>query len=99
MKNYDWLLKRYQKTNAFEKAKELSKLADELDTPLAQIALAWCLKNSNVSTVITGASTVDQLHQNLASLEVVEKLDSKTMQRIEQILANKPQAPIDWRER
>jgi voltage-dependent potassium channel beta subunit len=98
MKNYEWLIKRYEKTNAFEKVKELAKIADELATPMAQIALAWCLKNPNVSTVITGASNVDQLHQNLASLEVVDKLDDKIMQRIETILDNKPSGIVDWRE-
>jgi len=99
LENYDWLFKRYEKTNAFEKAKELSKIANELNTPLAQIALAWCLKNPNVSTVITGASNVKQVNQNLASLEVVNKLDVDVLQKIENILENKPSELIDWRDR
>lgn len=99
MKNYDWLFKRYEKTNAFEKARELTKVADELGVPLAQVALAWCLKNPNVSTVITGASNVNQLYQNLASLEVVDKLTGDILDRIEKILDNKPPEIFDWRER
>jgi len=99
MENYDWLFKRYEKTNAFEKAKELTKIANELEIPLAQIALAWCLKNPHVSTVITGASSVKQVEQNLASLEVVDLLDEDVMQKIETILDNKPVIDIDWRER
>ncbi len=99
MKNYDWLFKRYEKTNAFEKAKALTKIANELGIPLAQIALAWCLKNPNVSTVITGASNIKQLHQNLASLEVIEKLSEDIVDRIEVILDNKPTDILDWRER
>ncbi len=98
MKNYDWLFKRYEKSNAFEKAKSLTKIADELEVPLAQVALAWCLKNPNVSTVITGASNEKQLHQNLVSLKVVTKLTSDIMERIEIILDNKPSEIIDWRE-
>jgi voltage-dependent potassium channel beta subunit len=99
MKNYDWLFKRYEKTNAFEKAKELTKIADELEVPLAQVALAWCLKNPNVSTVITGASNVNQLYQNLASLDAVEKLSDDVLERIEVVLDNKPTEEMDWRDR
>ena len=99
MKDYDWLFKRYESSDAFKKARELTKIADELNTPLAQIALAWCLKNQNVSTVITGASSVKQVQQNLASLEVINKLNDEVMLKIDTILDNKPVLDIDWRER
>ena len=54
------------------------------------LALAWCLKNPRVSTVIMGASRVEQLTDNLHALEVVPKLTAEVMARIEQILNNKP---------
>ncbi len=77
-----------------EKTRRLSKFAnDDLNTTLPRLALAWCLKNKNVSTVITGASKVEQLKDNLLSLEVVEKLDESALLAIENILQNKPVQP------
>ena len=57
---------------------------------MAQLALGWCLKNPNVSTVITGASRPEQVNENMNALEVVPKLTSSVMERIEGILGNKP---------
>ncbi|HEX8514680.1 MAG TPA: aldo/keto reductase [Bacteroidia bacterium] len=76
-----------------EKVRILTALAGDLGTTLPRMALAWCLKNPNVSTVITGASKTAQLKDNLNSLEVVEKLDDEVMRKIEDILQNKPLAP------
>ncbi|MCW3070973.1 MAG: aldo/keto reductase [Bacteroidetes bacterium] len=73
-----------------EKVKKLDAFAKELGTTLPRMALAWCLKNNNVSTVITGASKVEQLKDNLHALEVVEKLTEDVMLNIETILQNKP---------
>ena len=56
-------------------------------------AIAWCLKNPRVSTVILGASHVKQLDENLAALNVVESLNKEVMDRIETILDNKPKLP------
>ena len=67
-------------------------LADERGCSIAQLALAWCLKNHNVSTVITGASRPDQIRENLGSLEVVAQLTPDFMERIEEILENKPKS-------
>jgi aryl-alcohol dehydrogenase-like predicted oxidoreductase len=52
--------------------------------------LAWCLKNPNVSTVITGASRPEQVTENMEAIEVVSKLNSDAMGRIDVILGNKP---------
>lgn len=64
---------------------ELGKLAKELGCTNAQLALAWCLKNPNVSTVITGASRLSQLQENLKAREVLVKLDAEAMVRIDKI--------------
>ena len=76
-----------------EKAKQLTAFAGDLNTNLPRLALAWCLKNKNVSTVITGASKVEQLKDNLQAMEVVEKLNDEIMLKIETILNNKPKHP------
>ena len=62
-----------------------------LGTSLAKLALAWCLKNPNVSTVITGASRVEQVEENMGAVEVVPQLTEDVMQKIEKILDNRPE--------
>jgi hypothetical protein len=64
--------------------------AEDLGLPLVNLALCWCLKNQNVSTLILGASKVDQLKQNLDSINHMERLEDSAMERIETILNNKP---------
>ncbi len=59
-------------------------------TNLPRLALAWCLKNPHVSTVITGASRVEQLHDNLEAVEVVGHLTPEVLERIEGLLGNAP---------
>lgn len=70
--------------------KSLQPISDDIGCTMAQLALAWCLKNSNVSTVITGASRVEQLCQNLESLKVVDQLTDEVMDRLDVLLGNKP---------
>ena len=91
---YKWLLDRYKAMEWKGRAKKLLKLADNLGISMAQMAIAWVLKNPNVSTVITGASKVEQLRQNMKSLDVVEKLDKTIMDEIETVLDNKPE-PVE----
>ena len=65
-----------------------------------QLALAWCLKNEDVSTVILGATKVEQIQDNCKALQIVEKITPDVMKEIEDILANKPApAPTFGRER
>ncbi|KAJ3093868.1 hypothetical protein HDU97_008895 [Phlyctochytrium planicorne] len=72
------------------KVKALEPIAKKLDCTLAQLALAWCVKNPNVSTVITGATKVSQVHENVKALNVVPKLTPAIMEEIEKVLSNKP---------
>jgi voltage-dependent potassium channel beta subunit len=62
---------------------QLEPIANELGCTLAQLAIAWAAKNPRVSTVITGASQVAQLHANLGALAVVDRLTPEVLQRIE----------------
>ena len=90
LKDYEWLLPRFTNAEKIGKVKELVAIAQELGCSSAQLAIAWCLKNPNVSTVITGASRVSQVDENMKSLDLVEKLTAEVMEKIENILQNKP---------
>jgi aryl-alcohol dehydrogenase-like predicted oxidoreductase len=61
-------------------------VATEVGIPLAQLAIAWCLKNPNVSTVITGASRVEQVHENMKALAVVDRLTPAVMASLDAAL-------------
>lgn len=69
-----------------DKTKKLSELAKDLECSLAQLAIAWCLKNPNVSSVITGATKIEQLTDNLGALDVKGKLTPDIMKKIDNIV-------------
>jgi aryl-alcohol dehydrogenase-like predicted oxidoreductase len=91
LQGYEWLREHVITPHNIEKVKQLQPIAEDLDCTMAQLALAWCLKNPNVSTVITGASRPAQVNENMKAPQVVQKLDSTIMERIEKVLGNKPQ--------
>ena len=72
------------------KVDALAKVAEGLGATVGQLALAWTLKNPNVSTTILGASRPEQLAENLKAADFVDKLDDGVMKTIEGILKNKP---------
>ena len=84
---YEWLRDSVTDPARNEKVRRLGAVADDLGCSLAQLALAWCLRNPHVSTVITGASRVEQVHENLAALDVLDRLDDATMARIDEVMA------------
>lgn len=91
----DWLKERtLGDENKLEKTSQLYVLANALGTSLPKLAIAWCIKNKNVSTAILGASRLEQLKENLGALEVLPLLTTEVMERIEQILQNKPVQPM-----
>jgi len=93
---YEWLREKFESAEGREmiaKARELEPVAEELGCELAQLAIAWCVTNPNVSTVILGASRVEQLEENLDALEVVDQLTPDVLERIEVVLANAPEGP------
>ncbi len=87
---YGWLREHVITPQNVEKVKRLEPIAKDVGCTLAQLAIAWCLKNPNVSTVLTGASRPEQVSENIKAVEVVPKLDSEVMERIEGVLENKP---------
>jgi voltage-dependent potassium channel beta subunit len=90
LEGYEWLKKDITEEK-IAKVKQLKTVADELGASLAQLGLAWCLKNPNVSTVITGASRASQVGENMKALDVAAKLSDDVMAKIEEILGNKPE--------
>ena len=93
LENYKFIKDQFESDDyvqRHQKVKELHQLAEDLGLPLVNLALCWCLKNQNVSTLILGASKVEQLKQNLDSINHMERLDDSAMERIETILNNKP---------
>ena len=101
MDDYDWLRKRLLETESgrkkLEKVENLAPIAEDLGISMPQMALAWCLKNQNVSTVITGASRPEQVEENMKAIDAVDKLDDEVMERIEEVLDNKPKPEEDFR--
>jgi len=83
-----------------EKVKKLTTIAEKLGGNATQLALAWCAANPNVSTVILGATKVEQIEDNMKALKLIPKLTPELMEEIEKILDNKPAKPAAFgRER
>jgi voltage-dependent potassium channel beta subunit len=97
---YEWLRKKLESPEGqakLDKVRKLSGVARELGIPMAGLALAWCLKNPHVSTVITGASKPEQVSENMKALDYVAQLGDDVMAAIEDILQNRPEPEADFR--
>ncbi len=81
---YEWLKAMLTDEDRNAKVKRLAAIAEELDCTLSQLSLAWCARNPNVSTVITGASRVEQVEENMGALAVLPKLTDDVMARIKE---------------
>ncbi len=90
LENTDWLRDRILTDDNLEKTRQLTTLAKEVGIQMNELAIAWCLKNTNVSTVILGATKEAHLTGNLKAIEAVAMLDDEVMQNIEDILQNQP---------
>ncbi len=90
----EWLKERSLTVERLEKVRLLNALAKEIGTSLPKLAIAWCVKNPNVSTVILGASKVHHLEETLTSLNDLPKLTQDIITKIEEILGNKPTPPM-----
>ena len=81
VKGYEWLSEEMKNTD-FKKIKEVGKIAKSLNITQSQLAIIWCLNNKNVSSVILGASNIEQLKENLESINIYENIDSKIIDNI-----------------
>ncbi len=100
LRGYEWLKKRYQGPGTEDKAdkvRKLCRLAGDVGVTLPELAIAWCLRSPQVSTVITGASRPEQVVENMKALAAVPLLTPDVLERIEAILGNKPQPEPDFR--
>jgi len=100
LEGYEWLREGFENEKAkqwIEKVKRLAPIAENLGITLAQLAIAWCLKNPNVSTVITGASKPEQVSENMKAIDYLDRLSPDVMEQIESVLDNKPESVSDYR--
>ncbi|XP_042448592.1 probable voltage-gated potassium channel subunit beta [Zingiber officinale] len=95
--NYKNLASRSLIDDVLAKVKGLKLIADELEVPLSQLAIAWCASNPNVSTVITGATKESQILENLKALEVLPLLTPDVLEKIEAVVQSKPKRQESYR--
>ena len=89
VKGYEWLKEQFESeesTQKIGKVKELQPIAERLEISLTQLALGYCLKNPNVSTIILGASKKEQLKENLDTLSIIDKITDSTIKDINKVL-------------
>ncbi|XP_048203178.1 voltage-gated potassium channel subunit beta-1 isoform X1 [Perognathus longimembris pacificus] len=100
LKCYQWLKERIVSEEGRKqqnKLKDLSPIAERLGCTLPQLAVAWCLRNEGVSSVLLGSSTPEQLIENLGAIQVLPKMTSHVVTEIDNILRNKPYSKKDYR--
>jgi voltage-dependent potassium channel beta subunit len=93
---YEWMreiVESEEGQRRIAKVRQLTEIADGLGTTTTRLALAWCLKNPRVSTVILGASRVEQIHDNLQALDLLPQMTDDVMAAIEVVLDNKKEPP------
>ena len=95
LEGYDWLRDDLTNKEKLARVQALEPIAGELGCSLSQLAIAWCLKNPYISTVITGASRVEQVHENMKAGEVAPRLTADVMERIEAIFYGKQEEDED----
>jgi voltage-dependent potassium channel beta subunit len=83
---YEWLREMVTDPDRNAKVPRLAAVSDRLGCSLAQLAIAWCAANPHVSTVITGASTVTQVHENMGALDVIPKLTPEVLAEIDELV-------------
>jgi len=92
LEGMEWLKERWMREEHLQKVKALSETAKSLGVSMASLAIAWCIKNPNVSTAILGASREEQLRDNLSAIDTLKKLSPEVIEEIEAIMKNKPTA-------
>ncbi len=94
MDGMEWLKDKSLVEENLEKVRKLTVFAKEIGTTMPKLAIAWCLKNENVSTAILGASKVNQLEETLTAIDDVQLLTTEVMEKIGEILDNEPFSPM-----
>lgn len=94
LEGFEWLKDNWMLEDRLKKVKKLGDVAASLGVSTSALSIAWCLKNPNVSTVILGATKINQLKENLKALEVLPLMTEEVMARIEKIMMTKPAHPM-----
>jgi voltage-dependent potassium channel beta subunit len=89
LKNYDWLKEHLTDEENLAKVRALEPIAKDLNCTMAQLSIAWILKNPNVSTVIMGASRMEQIRENMQAAQVVTRITPDILERIDKVFGNK----------
>ncbi|XP_037533342.1 voltage-gated potassium channel subunit beta-1a [Nematolebias whitei] len=100
LKSYQWLKEKIVSEDGRKqqaKLKELNHIAEKLGCTLPQLAVAWCLRNEGVSSVLLGTSNPNQLTENLGAIQVLPKMTSHVVSDIDHILGNRPYSKKDYR--
>ncbi|KAJ0871721.1 putative NADP-dependent oxidoreductase domain-containing protein [Helianthus annuus] len=97
LENYKNLASRSLVDDVLKKVRKLQPIADELDVPMSQLAIAWCAANPNVSSVITGATKEHQIQENMKAINVIPKLTPDVMEKIDAVVQSKPKKPDSYR--
>ncbi|XP_028319915.1 voltage-gated potassium channel subunit beta-1a isoform X2 [Gouania willdenowi] len=100
MKSYQWLKEKIVSEDGRKqqaKLKELQHIAEKLGCTLPQLAVAWCLRNEGVSSVLLGTSNPEQLTENIGAIQVLPKMSSHVVSEIDNILGNRPYSKKDYR--
>ncbi|KAJ1974764.1 hypothetical protein H4R34_004598 [Dimargaris verticillata] len=81
-----------------DKVRRIVSIAEQLGCTPAQLAIAWCLRNRNVSSVITGATRPQQIEENVAALTIASRMNGEWDAVLEDVLGNKPETPFNYRD-
>uniref|UniRef100_A0A3P9JEU4 Voltage-gated potassium channel subunit beta-2-like n=1 Tax=Oryzias latipes TaxID=8090 RepID=A0A3P9JEU4_ORYLA len=93
LKGYEWIKDKIQGEEGHRqqlKLKDLEAVAERLGCTLPQLAIAWCLRNEGVNSVLLGASRPEQLEENIGAIQVLPKLSVSVIAEVDSILRNKP---------
>ncbi len=96
----DWIYGRYIKGDNdkfYKRLKGLGAIAKELGVSQAQLCLAWCLANKDVSTAIVGATKPEQMADNLGAIALVKRWTPEIDKKVEAVMTNAPEPPLNWR--
>lgn len=93
LEGFEWLKDKTLSEQRLSRVRDLEGVAKDLNTSLATLAIAWCIKNPNVTTAILGATKESQLTENLKALDVYPKLTDEIMERIDEVMQTKPKMP------
>uniref|UniRef100_A0A3Q3JRD8 Voltage-gated potassium channel subunit beta-1 n=1 Tax=Monopterus albus TaxID=43700 RepID=A0A3Q3JRD8_MONAL len=99
LKPYQWLREKVMSEDGRKqqaKLKELTHIAEKLGCTLPQLAIAWCLRNEGVSSVLLGSSNPSQLTENLGAIQVIPKMTAGIASEVDHILGNRPHSKRDY---